>query len=257
MKGTRMRHQLTLIVAWAATLVVLTEGRAQAHLRDYLVNQPYYTARQGEVELEIYSDYNLRDFDRDSTHSLKQQYELEYGVTHRWQIAYYEVVKWDRTDDWHREALKVETKYRFAEAGKWPVDIALYGEWEAPNGRQATASDVLEGKLILSKDVGPWNLVMNLIAERKINQHDLWGLSYTAGVSYPIRPTARLGLELKETLGNPEGEFGLRTKTHRLQLVPGIYASLTPHVRVLFGPAIGLSKAADDLQLKSLVEIEF
>ncbi len=34
-------------------------------------------------------------------------------------------------------------------------------------------------------------------------------------------------------------------------------ASLTPHVRLLVGPAFGLTRVSDDVQLKSIVEIEF
>jgi len=241
-------------------LAALTLGGAApafAHMRDYVLNQPYYTTKRGEFELEIYHDYNLRDFDNDNTHSLKQQFELEYGLTNHWQIAYYEVAKWDRTKDYRRDALKIESKYRFAEAGEWPVDVAIYGEYEGPNGHQDSDSDALEGKLILSKDFGPWNVVGNLITERKINEHDLWAFEYTAGVSYPLNPKMRLGLELRETLGALEGEFGIRRKNHELQLMPGIYATLTPHLRVLIGPAFGLTKAADDFQIRSIVELEF
>lgn len=237
--------------------LILPEGTAFAHVRDYVLNQQYYTTKQGEFELEVYNDYNLTDFDRSSTHNLKQQFELEYGITNHWQIAYYEVAKWDHSKGYRRDALKIESKYRFAEAGRWPVNVALYGEYEGPNGPQDADSDSLEGKLILSKDVGPWNVVGNLIAERKINQHDFWAVEYTAGVSYPVTSTARLGLELRETLGAPEGEFGIRRKDHQLQLMPGLYANLTPHVRLLVGPAFGLTKASDDFQIRSIVEVEF
>ncbi len=233
------------------------EGVAFAHMRDYVLNQSYYTAGKGEFELEAYHDFNLPDVDHDGTYNLKQQFEVEYGVTNHWQVAYYEVAKWDRTKDYHRDALKIESKYRFAEAGEWPVDVALYGEYEGPNGRQDVDSDTLEGKLILSKDFGPWNVIGNLIAARKINQHDFWAFEYTVGVSHPLTSNTRLGLELRESLGAPEGEFGLRRKGHELQLMPGIYTNLTPHVRLLIGPAIGLTKAADDLQIRSIVEMEF
>lgn len=251
------RFHTMWITGVAVAAVLAGDGAAFAHQRDYVLNEPYYTTRKGEWELEVLTDYNQTDFDNDNTHSFKQQYEIEYGLTSRLQVAYYEIVKWTRTNDWQRDALKVETKYRFAEAGEWPVDVALYGEYEGPNGRQDTDSDTLEGKLIVSKDLGPWNVVTNLIVERKINQHDFWGVAYTAGVSYPITQRVRAGLELKETLGDLEGEFGIRRKKHQVQLMPALYASLTPHVRLLVGPVIGVTKAADDFQIRSIVEIEF
>ena len=236
--------------------VVSMTAPAFAHQRDYLFNQSYYTAKQGEVELELHNDLNMKEADNDNSYNSKHQVELEVGLTNHLQLAYYEVYKWNRTRDWQRDSFKVETKYRFAQSGEWPVDIALYGEYKNPNGRQDTASDELEGKLILSRDFGPWNIVGNLIAERKINEHEDLQWEYTAGVSYAVNPTVRLGLELKETLGD-QGEFGIRRKNHELQLMPIIAVSLTPHARILFGPAVGLTRAADDLQLKSIVEIEF
>ena len=236
--------------------LVLGNGSAYAHMRDTLFNQGYHTTRKGELEVELYNDFNFKDTDNDSTNHSKHQVELEYGVTNHLQLAYYEVFTWDRPNDWQRDAFKVEAKYRFLESGELPVDIALYGEYKNPNGRDRIASDELEGKLIFSKDVGPWNVIGNLIAERKINEHEDLQWEYTAGVSYAVNSRVRLGLELKETLGD-QGEFGIRRKNHELQLMPVIAASLTPHTHLLFGTAFGLTRASDDLQVKSILEIEF
>ena len=251
-----MRRQFVLISMTAISMLLCTQGRASAHMRDYLFNQGYHTTRKGEAEVELYNDFNMPNTERDNTFNSLHQVELEYGITNRLQLSYYEVYKWNRTDDWQRDAFKVEAKYRFLESGELPVDIALYGEYKNPNGRNQAASDEVEGKLILSRDFGRWNIVGNLITERKINEHEDLQWSYTAGASYELNPKVRLGLELQETLGD-QGEFGIRRKDHQLQLMPVIAASLTPNCRVLFGPAVGLTHAADDLQLKSIVEIEF
>ena len=236
--------------------IFLGEAPAFAHMRDYLFNQGYHTPHKGEFEVELYNDFNMPNTEKDATFDSRHQVELEYGVTNRLQLAYYEVYKWNRTDDFERDSFKIETKYRFLESGELPVDIALYGEYKNPNGREKSASDELEGKLIFSRDFGPWNIVANLITERKINEHEDLQWGYTAGASYAVNPKIRLGLEIKETLGD-QGEFGIRRKSHELQLMPTIAASLTPHSRILFGTAVGLTHAADDLQLKSIVEVEF
>jgi len=240
-----------LIGVWVGMAAV-----AEAHMRDYLVNQMYYTTKQGEVEVEFFQDFNFVEADHDDTYSFKQQVELEYGLTDRLQVAYYEVYTWDRATDWERDQFKLEAKYRLAEAGQWPVDVALYTEYKNPDGPREIRSDAVENKLILSKDVGSWNLVANLISEKQINTHSDWGFEWTAGLSYGLAPRARVGLELKETLGTAD-EFGLHRQDHELFLIPGIYANLTKNVRVLFGPSFGLTRASDDLQLKSIVEIEF
>ena len=251
-----MNHRLGW---WGLVMAIVVVGigeSASAHLRDYLVNQPYYTTKQGEFEVEVWTDFNLPEADNDDTYSVRQQYEFEYGLTNRWQLAYYEVFKWDRRDDFERDMFKVETKYRFLEAGVLPLDIALYGEYKNPNGRRDRRSDEVEGKLILSRDVGAWNVITNLIAEKAINTHSDWEFAYTLGASYGVTPRVRLGLELKETLGDSDA-FGIRRKDHKLQLIPGVYANLTPHLRILFGPAFGLTRASDDLQLRSIIEWEF
>ena len=249
----RWRVGLGVVVWW---IVASGTPVAEAHVRDYLVNQPYYTTKQGEVEGEVYNDMNFSEADNDDTYGSKHQLELEYGITDHLQLAYYEVYTWDRAKDWERDAFKIEAKYRVAEAGQWPVDLALYTEYENPNGPRQAHSDVLENKVILSRDFGPWNVVGNFIFEKALNQHSAWDFEYTAGASYGLTPRTRLGVELKETLGDSD-DFGWRRKDHKLQLIPGIYTSLTEHLRVLFGVAFGLTRASDDLQVKSLVEYEF
>ena len=239
----------------ALGFVVTTAGAAGAGLRDYIVNQQYYTAKKGEVEVELYNDYNFVNLSDDETYTSKHQVEFEYGLTDHLQLAVYEVATWDRRKDWEHDEVKIEAKARLAEAGQWPVDVTLYAEYKNPNGSRERRSDAIENKLILSKNFGSWNWVGNMIREKTIKKHSDWKLSYTTGVSYGLTPRTKLGLEFKEEFGEI-GQIGSRG-THKAQLVPGIYSSITPNVRLLFGPAIGLTSAADDLQLRSIVEVEF
>ena len=227
-----------------------------AEARNYLVTQPYKTAEQGEFEVALWNDVNFVDADDDDTYTSKHQVEVEYGLTEHLQLAYYEVYTWDRTKDWERNAFKIEAKYRCADAGRWPVDVALYTEYNNPDGHRDVTSDELENKVILSKDLGPWNLIGNFVFEKQLNTHSDWEFEYTAGVSYALTDRTRLGLELKETLGDAD-EFGLHREDHKLFLIPGLYTNLTPHLRILVGPSFGLTRASDDVQLKSIVEVEF
>ena len=243
---------LAIVVSWVGFCGARV---AEAHLRDYLVNQEYYTAKKGEFEAELYNDMNFVEADHDGTYNSKHQVEVEYGVTDHLQLAYYEVYTWDRSKDWERDAFKVEAKYRFAEAGQWPVDLALYTEYKNPDGHRDINSDELENKVIVSKDIGPWNLVGNFVFEKKLNTGSHWEYEYTAGVSYALTPRTRVGLEVKQGLGDSK-DFAFDS-TQNLQLIPGIYTNLTPNVRLLLGPAFGLTRVSDDLQLRSIVEVEF
>lgn len=250
-----MRCLLSAVLI-AAALLSTNPVPAHAHIRDYIFNQGYHTTKKGEVEVELHNDYSFTDLDNNNRDSSKHQIELEYGLTDHLQLAYYEVFTWDRTKDWERDAFKVEGKYRLFEAGELPVDIALYGEYINPDGTQDRRSDEMELKLILAKYLGDWNVTGNLITKRKINDHDPWGFEYTLGVSHPVNNRMKLGLEIKEGLGTTE-DLGIHRKGHKFQLMPLIAYSPTPHSRILFGPAIGLTRAAEDLQLKTIVEVEF
>ena len=247
-------RRLGIAAMWACVFFGGTAG-AGAHARDYILNQQYYTARQGEFEVEFHNDYNLPEAHHDGTFNSKHQIELEYGITNNLQVAYYEVYTWDREQDWERDEFKLETKYRFAEAGQWPADVALYLEYANPDGHRDVHSDVLEGKLVVSKDFGPWNVIGNAVVEKELNEAETWELEYTAGVSYGVTPRTRAGLELKHGLGGMDDlDF---SEDQEIQVMPGIYHSFSPHVRVLVGPAFGLTKSADDFQFRSIVELEF
>jgi len=249
--GALTRVGLVIAVMWGGAGVC---GEAEA--RYYLVNQPYKTAEQGEFEVELWSDMNFAEADNDDTYSFKQQVEFEYGLTDHLQLAYYEVYTWDRAKDWERDGMKLEAKYRLAEAGQWPVDVALYTEYKNPDGPREARSDAIENKLILSKMLGDWNLVTNLIGEKDINTHSDWAFEWTAGASYQLKPGTRMGLELKETLGDTD-EFGVHRKDHEFYLIPSFSTHFGKHVGLVVGPSFGLTRASDDLQLKSILEIEF
>lgn len=249
----RMSAAAVVAAVWALAAVP-----AQAHMRNYIFSQDYYTAKQGEFEVELYNDYNLTDLDNDETHDSKHQIELEYGLTDRLQAAFYEVYTWDsaRADEWQRDMWKAELKYRFSDAGQWPVDVALYTEYKAPNGSRNRRSDAWENKLILAKHLGPVHLVANLIAEKEINTHSDWKFEYTVGVSRAFTPRVTGFIEYKESLGGVD-DVEWFAGNHSAQLLPGLAVSFTPHVRLLAGPAFGLTSPSDDVQFKSILEVEF
>ena len=82
---------------------------------------------------------------------------------------------------------------RLAEAGEWPVDIALYGELV-----EYTTEFEIEAKIILEKRFGKLRVAANAWAEREfyysINQQD-WILNPTVGLTYQLTPAVHAGLE--------------------------------------------------------------
>ena len=101
-------------VSVAAVLWLAAAPPAQAHLKDYLVSQDYYTAKRGEFEVEWYNDMHFTEADNSGSYHSKHEMEVEYGLLDHLQLAYYEVYTWDRERDWERDEFKIEAKLRLA-----------------------------------------------------------------------------------------------------------------------------------------------
>jgi hypothetical protein len=95
----------------------------------------------------------------------------------------------------HLGEIKLETRYRLAERGEWPVDTLLYFEVAKDFG--ASAYEV-EGKLMGARDFGALTAALNLISEVKFGQDTAeteLELGWAAGVTYQAHPKLRLGAE--------------------------------------------------------------
>lgn len=217
------------------------------YARDYLVNYGYKTPHKGEIELELWTDYIT-----DGKDYIFHQTEIEYGITDRWMVGIYGQFKESAGYD----GFKLETRYRFGDKGRWFVDPALYLEYKNPNGSQDARDDVLEAKLILSKDIGALNLISNLkFFERGISSREDIEFGYTFGMSYPFFDKTKLGLEFKGDLGR-EGDFGINN-SQKHYIIPGVYMHLWDDIELAIGVGFGLTGKSDDFLLKSIVEIEF
>ncbi|MHB9036115.1 MAG: hypothetical protein ACYC64_05570 [Armatimonadota bacterium] len=221
--------------------ILLCSGEAQAHLRNYLVTYPYWTPPRGSVELEMYNDFN--DTDSGETVFVNKT-EIEYGVTDRFALGVYAVSEKSGGKPLEYAKTKIEARYRLAQPWRLPVDPALYFEYQiGANGR----ADKTETKLLLSKDFGgsmEYNVSFNGILEKSRAPGSEWEKGYALGISRVISPKATAGVEFTGGGG----------KTY---VIPGAYITLGSGTRLNVGGAFGLSKDADDFQLKTLMEYEF
>ena len=131
--------------------------------------------------------------------------ELEYGLTDRLELGLYMVFFTDPSatagaPQLHFDGLKQRLRYRFADLGVWPVNLAVYGE-------VAEFSDEieLEAKVLLDRRVGRWQFIANLWAERAFHYSGQreWVANPTAGASFQIVPAFHVGVEYWM-----HGEFG-------------------------------------------------
>ena len=87
---------------------------------------------------------------------------------------------------------KQRVRYRLADPGAWPVDVAIYGEL-AENEREVE----IEAKVILQRRIGRLRLITNLWAEREFYFDGTreWVLNPTLGGTYELSPRLHVGLE--------------------------------------------------------------
>jgi hypothetical protein len=120
--------------------------------------------------------------------------------------------------------------------------------------------NALETKLILSSNIGEWNLAGNFIGEKNLNGHP-WEFGYTTGVSRPLAAATgshctfcaekfSAGIELYGGLG----EWGRFTLSGTSQyLAPTLLWALPGNTTVRFSPGWGLT----DNSVRILLRVGF
>jgi len=193
-----MRRLLPILLALA-----LAPSVAYATPRALPFSYPYATLGKKGLELEQFVDLTwVRGLDTTGALNWAPRSilttELEYGLTDRLELALYIQMSEEppagsgETGFLHFDGLKQRLRYRFAEAGEWPIDVALYGEIaELRNEFE------VEGKIILEKRVGRLQLITNLWAEHEFyyDGRREWVLRPTAGASFEITPAVHLRAE--------------------------------------------------------------
>jgi hypothetical protein len=165
------------------------------------------TLPQGAVEVEQFVDFVPQRAQLISSATgepvwflaTQFQTEFEIGLTDRLELGLYVMYVPRPGEDYTRVATmpfgngaKQRLRYRFADPGAWPVDVAVYGE-VAENEREIE----LEAKLILQRRFGPVRVITNLWAEHEFyfNGRREWVLNPTLGATAELSPRYHVGLE--------------------------------------------------------------
>lgn len=204
--------------------------------------------------------------------------EIEYGVTDWWTSEFYLEGQKHSDDGAIFTGWRLENRFRVL-PGEHRINPVLYFEYENVNEGSRTMQDVvgraepldepnstlqrehaheLETKLILSSDVGRWNLSENFIVEKNLTEDEGFEFGYAFGASHPLstRPAAagcrfcgrnfQIGAEAFGGLGSTQG-FGLRDTAH--YLAPVLSWRLGEST-IGISPAIGLTRASSPLLLR-------
>ena len=131
------------------------------------------------------------------------RHELEFGLTDRLQLGVY-LSDWSTTREsgkttsvWKDAA--VELIYNLSNPTTDLLGSAIYGEIKLGD-----ELFVLEAKLLLQKNVGPWTFVYNAVVEAEWEgadyEEEIGVFEQTLGISYDLSPSFSLGLEAKHEL---------------------------------------------------------
>jgi hypothetical protein len=194
--------RLTGLAAAAAVLGVT--GLASATPRPLPFTYTYDTLAEGETEIEQYVDLTPVKAIGDSGpvwYTASQfQTEFEHGITDHLELGLYVAIMPGPGEGYADTAtltegtgFKERLKLRLADAGQWPVDVALYGELvEYSNEFE------IEAKIILERRFGKLRVAANAWAEREwyyASPQQDWVLNPTAGATYQITPAFHAGVE--------------------------------------------------------------
>jgi hypothetical protein len=178
--------------------VVLLAAAAAANPRPLPFTYPTDSLSQGSVEIEQFVDLSPVRVDTGPypqfAPATALTTEVEVGITDRLEIGMYFAFFDDPSQGgaFHWDAIKQRARYRFADPGEWPVDVAIYLEL----AEEYDAFEV-EAKVLLQRRLGPVTLDVNLWAEREFYWAGggAWVLNPTAGVTYQLRPWLNVGFE--------------------------------------------------------------
>jgi len=180
--------------------------------------------------------------------------EAGYGVTNKLRVAVLGEFEREAGDRRRAEAMGIEAIYVLGKVGG--VDVALYGEYEIGfNGN----SDAVETKLLLQRRTGPWDLRLNLIAEKPLVSGARVELGYAASVDAAVLGETRLGVQAFGGLGT-FSNFAPREEHFIGPVAKFEIGGLGPdEIGLQVGYLFALGKARDDAkgQLKVNLELEF
>jgi hypothetical protein len=182
----------------------LAPGTARANPRPLPFTYQSETLPKGAVEMEQFVDLvPVRVQGSNGPQWLlasQYQTEFEVGLTDRLELSLYVTYVPQPSSNvasavpalTEGNGVKQRLRYRLADPGAWPVDVALYGE-VSENEREIE----LEAKIILQRRVGRVRFITNLWAEREfyLTGDREWVLNPTVGVTAELTPRYHLGLE--------------------------------------------------------------
>lgn len=262
-----------------ALLLLLTLAAAAAHAQEspYFVTYDHHLEEAGNLEIETSSTIAKA---RSGQHSFLAPWsEFEYGVKGWWTSEVYLEGQSTRHDSTLFTGWRWENRFRLL-SQEHRINPVLYLEYENINEASRIMTEVvghadseqepnaelrtktnheLEGKLILSSNVGNWNFAENLITEKNLSRSEGYEFGYSLGVSRPLgglagagdchfcRENFSAGLEMYGGLGDTH-DLSLRETAH--YLAPVLAWRVTDNSTIRISPGFGLTHTSQPFLLR-------
>jgi FTR1 family protein len=240
-------------VAATAMMLFISISMAPADLYAKKVYSPI--VEEGELELEYHLE---QTFDRDPAKdgSARHQFELEYGVTDRWQTAIYGDFRKRPGQGFTYQGMKLENIYQLFEQGEYWLDAGLYLEYIIAS-RTLNTPDILELKMLLEKESGRAVNTANLIFKEELGSK----ATRNTTVGYAWRTKWRWmkhlepAIEVYGSMGELGNSTSLSQQSH--QAGPVLMGKLDGGIGYEIGYLFGLTSGSDDGMLKMIIGYEF
>jgi hypothetical protein len=241
-RGRRLEEEwmrrLSALVA-AGWMLLAGGGPALAHRRNFTFTYDWFTPAQGEKEVEL-------TWTQGPGGNLDAALEFEYGVTPRYVIAPYLLLKRGHGADLKVNGFQLEQRYRFGNFKERRLLPALYLEVNKLNGEPWE----LEGKFITSYVFDRYIWSFNAILAQQLEGGVPLSWEYSTGVARYLKggvygPATWVGLEVFGSLTGDE---------HRIGPVVGHSFSKQDHLSLTGG--IGLNRKSDP-QVRLIFEHEW
>ncbi|MBI2437523.1 MAG: hypothetical protein HYV36_01745 [Lentisphaerae bacterium] len=233
--------RIATMILW----VGLAAGGYADH-RSYVWTYEYLTMPAGTAEVEYYFTAKVPDSSVSKASTWEHWGELEYGLTDNWDLSLYQTWKQSfstNASSFKYEGFKLRTRYKLFKSGAFLVDPVLYLEYIRKAGLEQ--ANVLEGKLIVARDIGKVNLAYNAIVKSELESGGETEHEYAAGMNYDLPAGLSVGLESK---GNyTENKYALG---------PTVSVETGPFW-VTAGAVLGLNERTEDVQARMLAGFGF
>lgn len=216
-----------------------------AHRDDY-INESfvYETLPKNEFEIEYFLDFHKSKPNSDNF--FLNSLAFEYGITNRWMVDGIGTVKTTTHGNNSFDRTRVETRYRFSEEGKQPVDVAVSLEYELEN--EEKIGHFINPRLVLSKDIIPkLNTTLNVFGELRVSQSFRARAGYALALRYPAEAFFRFGIEFQ----------GLHPDPNEMIIVPQIWFALPHEITFKIGNGISLIGTEEQVFVRGVLEAEF